>query len=71
MIRQDASAYLLNVSIPGNVKADVYIPALDDDDKIFIDGTPANEVVNEIVREGSFWKLPNLGSGSRIIERRE
>ncbi len=71
MIRQDASAYLLNVSIPGNVKADVYIPALDDDDKIFIDGTPANEVVNEIVREGSFWKLPDLGSGSRIIERRE
>ena len=69
-IRRDDSSYVLNVSVPGNVKADVYVPALDDDDELLVDGAPARDVVEGVVREGGFWKLPDVGSGERIIERR-
>ncbi len=60
--------YLLEVRIPGNVHADVYIPALSNDDLVVIGERPAKDVF-EVMKEGAFWKIVNVGSGVWKIER--
>ncbi|MBR4975842.1 MAG: hypothetical protein IKY61_02220, partial [Thermoguttaceae bacterium] len=70
--RPTDSVYSLAVSLPGNVKADVYVPALSDDDALYVDGVPAAESATGVkfVRDGAFWKAENVGAGVWRFERR-
>ncbi|MBR4834561.1 MAG: hypothetical protein IKU86_09590 [Thermoguttaceae bacterium] len=70
--RPTDAVYSLAVSLPGNVKADVYVPALSDDDALYVDGVPAaeSETGVKFVREGAFWKASNVGAGIWRFERR-
>ncbi|MBR2005326.1 MAG: hypothetical protein IJ991_14240, partial [Thermoguttaceae bacterium] len=54
------------------VKADVYVPALSDDDALYVDGVPAAESATGVkfVRDGAFWKAENVGAGVWRFERR-
>ena len=60
--------FLLEANIPGNVRADVYIPALSNEDVVTIEGRPAKDFF-EVVKEGAFWKIADVGSGVWKIER--
>lgn len=70
--RPTDAVYSLAVSLPGNVKADVYVPALSDDDALYVDGVPAAESATGVkfVRDGAFWKAENVGAGIWRFERR-
>lgn len=70
--RPTDAVYSLAVSLPGNVKADVYVPALSDDDALYVDGVPAAESATGVkfVRDGAFWKAENVGAGVWRFERR-
>lgn len=70
--RPSDAVYSLAVSLPGNVKADVYVPALSDDDALYVDGVPAAESATGVkfVRDGAFWKAENVGAGLWRFERR-
>ncbi len=68
--RPTDAVYTLAVSLPGNVKADVFVPALSDDDALYVDGVPAAEAGVEFVRDGAFWKASNVGAGIWRFERR-
>lgn len=70
--RPTDAVYSLAVSLPGNVKADVYVPALSDDDALYVDGVPAAESTTGVkfVRDGAFWKADNVGAGVWRFERR-
>ncbi len=61
----NAGRYQLKVSVPGNVVADVYVPAASDEDVISVDGS----VSAAAVREGDFWKLSGIGAGVWEFER--
>ena len=70
--RPTDGVYSLAVSLPGNVKADVYVPALSDDDALYVDGVPAAESATGVkfVRDGAFWKAEKVGAGTWRFERR-
>lgn len=70
--RPTDAVYSLAVSLPGNVKADVYVPALSNDDALYVDGVPAAESATGVkfVRDGAFWKAENVGAGVWRFERR-
>ena len=70
--RPSDAVYSLAVSLPGNVKADVYVPALSDDDALYVDGVPAAESATGVkfVRDGAFWKAEKVGAGTWRFERR-
>lgn len=68
-IVQDSQQYKLDVVIPGNVVAEIHIPAIADSDQLLIDGNPASEIVPDVKRVGNFWILPNIGAGSWKFER--
>lgn len=70
--RPTDAVYSLAVSIPGNAKAEVFVPALSDDDALFVDGVPVAESKTgvEFVRDGAFWKAENVGAGTWRFERR-
>ena len=61
-------AYRLDVVVPGNVRADVYVPALSENDVLTVDGKPAQDNF-DVAREGNFWKLSDVGSGKWSIVR--
>ncbi|MDO5308490.1 MAG: alpha-L-rhamnosidase C-terminal domain-containing protein [Planctomycetia bacterium] len=63
------NVYRLQVRIPGNVVATVYLPYTDDSDTLLIDGRPAKEVVDGIEHVGAFWKIPKIGSDVWTFER--
>jgi alpha-L-rhamnosidase len=63
-----SDTYQLEVNIPGNVRADVYIPALTSNDVVTINGQLANDRF-EVVNTGSFWKIADVGSGIWQFER--
>ena len=60
--------YQIDLKLPGNVKADVYLPVDSDSDQIAIDGKTDQDQF-EVVREGGFWKILNVGSGAWKFER--
>jgi hypothetical protein len=70
--RPSDAVYSLAVSIPGNAKADVYVPALSDDDALYVDGVPTAEAETGVkfVRDGAFWKAEKVGAGTWRFERR-
>lgn len=68
-ITQTETTYSLNLTLPGNVKADVYLPATSDADELRVDGEPASKTFAEIERVGAFWKISNVGAGTRKFER--
>lgn len=62
-------SYQLQVRIPGNVHADIYIPMISDNDVIMIDGQKAPRHFH-ISLVGKYWKISNIGSGIWNIERK-
>lgn len=62
------NSFLLDVSIPSNVRADIYIPALSDNDVVTIGERPASDYF-AVAKVGAFWKIANVGSGVWKIER--
>lgn len=63
------NTYQLQVRIPANVYADVYLPIGNvDSDVITIDDRPVQQADN-VKLEGKFWKITNLGSGSWNLKR--
>lgn len=64
-IRQDSDRYSLEVNIPGNVQADVFLPVASDSDVVIIDG----RVFDAPRREGNFWRISGVGSGVWNFER--
>ncbi|MCF0234277.1 MAG: alpha-L-rhamnosidase, partial [Thermoguttaceae bacterium] len=64
-IAQSADAFNMTLAIPGNVRADVYLPAVSDADAIFADGAKV-----EAERAGAFWKVADVGAGVWTFERR-
>ena len=62
--------YQLRLNLPGNVASDVYLPAVDENDEIFVDDKPISEFGIKVAREGKFWKLAEVGSGIWKFERR-
>ena len=69
-VNRSAEAYALTVAIPANTRADVYVPVGRDGETLTLDGRRAEEVLPGVTRCGSFWFLPEVGSGVRKIERR-
>ena len=63
--RTEANRYVLEVGIPGNVRADVYLPASSESDVVMIDG----QKTDSCVHEGAYWKLSGVGSGIWRFER--
>lgn len=66
---QNAQRFALDVEIPGNVDAEVYIPAVADNDRLLVDGEPVSDLEIVVKRAGKFWVLPHVGAGRWQIER--
>ncbi len=67
-IEQNES-YQLQIKIPANVQAEVYIPVNTDGDIITVDDQSVQEPYH-LTREGKFWKIDNIGSGVWNLTRK-
>ncbi len=60
--------YQLEANIPGNARADVYIPRISDEDVVTVEGQPVQNSF-EVENKGAFWKIADVGSGVWRFER--
>lgn len=63
--QSEPNSFALAIQTPGNVKADVYLPAVSDDDLVYVDGVR----LDAPLRDGAYWKIPNVGAGATKFER--
>jgi hypothetical protein len=62
--RREGDSFRLNVNIPANTTAEVYVPRVSEDGSLLlVDGTKC-----EAETEGRFFRVANVGSGGHVFE---